>query len=84
MSDRVAVLTGVTGGWGRAVLDRFAAQGWTVVATHRGDAPGDLPADVIAVEADLTDPASAEAVVMFLILFTASAIYVRRMMREIG
>jgi multiple sugar transport system permease protein len=28
--------------------------------------------------------ASAEAVVMFLILFTASAIYVRRMMREIG
>ena len=63
MSDRVAVLTGVTGGWGRAVLDRFAGQGWKVVATHRGDAPGDLPGDVLAVEADLTDPASAEAVV---------------------
>jgi NAD(P)-dependent dehydrogenase (short-subunit alcohol dehydrogenase family) len=63
VSDRVAVLTGVTGGWGRAVLDRFAEQGWKVVATHRGDAPADLPGDVLPVEADLTDPASAEAVV---------------------
>jgi NAD(P)-dependent dehydrogenase (short-subunit alcohol dehydrogenase family) len=63
VSDRVAVLTGVTGGWGRAVLDRFHGQGWKVVATHRGEAPGDLPADVLPVEADLTDPASAEAVV---------------------
>jgi len=63
VSDRVAVLTGVTGGWGRAVLDRFAEGGWAIVATHRGDAPDDLPADVLAVEADLTDPVSAEAVV---------------------
>ena len=57
------MLTGVTGGWGRAVLDRFVARGWNVAAVHRGDAPGDLPAGVLAVEADLADPASAEAVV---------------------
>ena len=57
------MLTGVTGGWGRAVLDCFVEQGWNVAATHRGDAPGDLPADVLAVEADLTDPDSADAVV---------------------
>jgi NAD(P)-dependent dehydrogenase (short-subunit alcohol dehydrogenase family) len=63
MSGGTAVLTGVTGGWGRAVLDRFVARGWNVAATHRGDAPGDLPAAVLAVEADLTDPASAERVV---------------------
>jgi NAD(P)-dependent dehydrogenase (short-subunit alcohol dehydrogenase family) len=58
-----AVLTGVTGGWGRAVLDRFVERGWDVAATHRGDAPADLPEGVLAIEADLTDPASAEAVV---------------------
>jgi len=57
------VLTGVTGGWGRAVLDRFCDQGWNVAVTHRGEAPDDLPASVLAVEADLTDPASAENVV---------------------
>jgi NAD(P)-dependent dehydrogenase (short-subunit alcohol dehydrogenase family) len=57
------VLTGVTGGWGRAVLDRFLERGWNVAACHRGDAPDDLPAAVLAVEADLTDPDSADAVV---------------------
>ena len=63
MSAGTAVLTGVTGGWGRAVLDRFVERGWSVAATHRGEPPGDLPAAVLAVEADLTDPASAERVV---------------------
>lgn len=63
MSSSTAVLTGVTGGWGRAVLDRFVERGWNVAVTHRGDAPDGLPAGVLAVAADLTDPASAEAVV---------------------
>jgi NAD(P)-dependent dehydrogenase (short-subunit alcohol dehydrogenase family) len=63
VSGATAVLTGVTGGWGRAVLDRFCERGWNVAVTHRGEAPGDLPAGVLAVEADLTDPASAERVV---------------------
>lgn len=57
------MLTGVTGGWGRAVLDRFVERGWNVAVAHRGDPPGDLPAAVLAVAADLTDPASAEGVV---------------------
>jgi NAD(P)-dependent dehydrogenase (short-subunit alcohol dehydrogenase family) len=59
---RTAILTGVTGGWGRAVLDRFLERGWNVCATHRGEA-GELPAGVLAVEADLTDTTSAEQVV---------------------
>jgi NAD(P)-dependent dehydrogenase (short-subunit alcohol dehydrogenase family) len=63
VSGRAAVLTGVTGGWGRAVLDRFVERGWDVAVTHRGDAPDDLPDSVLAIEADLTDAASAEAVV---------------------
>ena len=28
MAGKTAILTGVTGGWGRAVLDRFLDQGW--------------------------------------------------------
>jgi len=62
MSERTAILTGVTGGWGRAVLDRFISQGWNVCATSR-DATDELPEGVLAVQADLTDPASAERVV---------------------
>ncbi len=57
------MLTGVTGGWGRAVLDRFVDRGWNVAVAHRGDPPGDLPAGVVPVAADLTDPGSAEGVV---------------------
>src|SRR5437016_1082824 len=62
MSDRTAILTGVTGGWGRAVLDRFLSQGWNVCATSR-EATDELPEGVLVVQADLTDPASAERVV---------------------
>lgn len=62
MSERAAILTGVTGGWGRAVLDRFVSQGWNVCATTR-NAADQLPEGVLVVSADLTDPASAERVV---------------------
>ena len=56
MSDgRTAILTGVTGGWGRAVLDLFCERGWNVTATRRGPAE-ELPDGVLGVEADLTDP----------------------------
>jgi NAD(P)-dependent dehydrogenase (short-subunit alcohol dehydrogenase family) len=59
---KTAILTGATGGWGRAVLDRFLEQGWNVTATHRGS-HDELPEQVLAVKADLTDPAGAERVV---------------------
>jgi NAD(P)-dependent dehydrogenase (short-subunit alcohol dehydrogenase family) len=61
VAGKTAILTGVTGGWGRAVLDHFVAGGWNVCATTRGD--GDLPDGVLAAEADLTDEASAQSVV---------------------
>ena len=60
---RAAILTGVTGGWGGAVLERFLAQGWRVAVAHRGDPPAGLPASAVAVEADLTDADQAQAVV---------------------
>ena len=61
MAARTAILTGVAGGWGRAVLDRFLEQGWSVCATARGAV--ELPEGVLVVAADLTDPAAAETVV---------------------
>ena len=63
MGERTAILTGVTGGWGRAVLDRFLAQGWNVCATSRGGDGDGLPKQALVVAAELTDPASAEQVV---------------------
>jgi NAD(P)-dependent dehydrogenase (short-subunit alcohol dehydrogenase family) len=63
MPDRTAILTGVTGGWGRAVLDRFLGRGWNVCATARSAAEASLPEGVLVVEADLTDPVAAERVV---------------------
>jgi NAD(P)-dependent dehydrogenase (short-subunit alcohol dehydrogenase family) len=63
-AGRTALLTGVTGGWGRAVLDRFAAEGWNVVATHREEEPpAGLPGDVLPVRAELSDPDAAAAAV---------------------
>lgn len=63
MAARTAVLTGVTGGWGRAVLDLFVERGWQVAATHHGAAPDDLPDSVLPVAADLSDAGQAQAVV---------------------
>ncbi len=64
MTDaRTAVLTGVTGGWGRAVLDLFCERGWNVAATTRGGEASDLPSGVLAVEADLSDAAAAQSVI---------------------
>ena len=64
MAGRTALLTGVTGGWGRAVLDRFAAEGWNVAVTYREETPpGDLPDGVLAVCAELSDPDAAVAAV---------------------
>jgi NAD(P)-dependent dehydrogenase (short-subunit alcohol dehydrogenase family) len=40
-TDRVAWITGAGGGIGRAVVDRFAAQGWHVWATDLRPAAGD-------------------------------------------
>jgi NAD(P)-dependent dehydrogenase (short-subunit alcohol dehydrogenase family) len=64
VAGRTAVLTGVTGGWGRAVLDRFCAEGWNVAATYREEqAPSDLPDGVLAVRAELSDPDAASAAI---------------------
>lgn len=58
-----ALLTGATGGWGAAVLDRFVADGWQVAALHRTGSAPELPAGVLPVAGDAADPEQAEAAV---------------------
>jgi NAD(P)-dependent dehydrogenase (short-subunit alcohol dehydrogenase family) len=48
------VITGGSGGLGTAVVRRFLADGWRVVATVRGE-PAELDRGAIAVQADVTD-----------------------------
>ncbi len=50
------VITGGSGGLGTAVVRRFLADGWRVVATVRGEpSEQDLDPGVVAVQADVTD-----------------------------
>jgi NAD(P)-dependent dehydrogenase (short-subunit alcohol dehydrogenase family) len=54
-----ALVTGGTGGLGTATIEAFLAAGWRVVAPARPGSVDRLPAGVVAVPADLTDPAGA-------------------------
>ncbi|MFI1989847.1 SDR family NAD(P)-dependent oxidoreductase [Actinoplanes sp. NPDC020271] len=56
-----ALVTGGTGGLGSATIVAFLAAGWRVVAPARPASADRLPAGVVAVPADLTDPAGASA-----------------------
>lgn len=61
MADRTALVTGGTGGLGRAVTAAFVEAGWRVVVPVRSEPPADGAA--VYVPADLTDPAAVEAAV---------------------
>jgi NAD(P)-dependent dehydrogenase (short-subunit alcohol dehydrogenase family) len=52
---RTTLITGATGGLGGAVVDRFAADGWSVVGVDKR--PGEDHDNVHFVQADLFDPA---------------------------
>ena len=56
--SRVVLVTGGTRGIGQGIAVRLAKSGHRVAATYRS---GDVPADVLGVECDVTDPAQVEA-----------------------
>lgn len=61
LEQRVALVTGATGGLGRALVERLAQRGYRVIAAARG--PERLPgiAGVTRLRLDVTDPRSIEA-----------------------
>jgi NAD(P)-dependent dehydrogenase (short-subunit alcohol dehydrogenase family) len=63
MVERSALITGGTGGLGAAVVHTFVTDGWRVVAPVRPGTADRLPAGVVPVEADLTDPDAVRAAV---------------------
>ncbi len=63
MGTRAAIVTGGSRGIGRAIVDRFLADGVAVLTCGRGPRPGDLAADALWVQADVADPAEAARIV---------------------
>lgn len=56
--DRVVVVTGGNRGIGRAIAERFVAEGWRVAVTARS---GEGPEGTLTVRADVTDAAAVDA-----------------------
>jgi 2-keto-3-deoxy-L-fuconate dehydrogenase len=64
LSGKTCLVTGAGQGIGRAIVDRFVAEGATVIAGDISDAKfGDLPAGVHKAKFDVTDAGSIAAVV---------------------
>jgi NAD(P)-dependent dehydrogenase (short-subunit alcohol dehydrogenase family) len=65
MSDKgqqVAIITGGSQGIGASLVTAYRRQGWSVVATARTMKPTEDP-DVLTVDGDLADPATADRIV---------------------
>ena len=57
-TPRVVLVTGGSKGIGRGIAERMHAAGHRVAATYRS---GDVPAGVLGVQCDITDPAQVDA-----------------------
>ncbi|MFD8388169.1 SDR family NAD(P)-dependent oxidoreductase [Streptomyces sp. NPDC059680] len=61
-NQKVAIITGASQGIGAALVEGYRKLGYAVVATSRTIAPG-ADTDVLTVQGDIADPATAERVV---------------------
>ena len=60
--QKVAIITGGSQGIGASLVAAYRRQGWGVVATARTMKPTEDP-DVLTVDGDITDPATADRIV---------------------
>ena len=60
--QKVAIITGGSQGIGASLVAAYRRQGWSVVATARTMKPAGDP-DVLTVEGDITDPATADRII---------------------
>jgi NAD(P)-dependent dehydrogenase (short-subunit alcohol dehydrogenase family) len=58
MTGKVAIITGGSQGIGAGLVAGYHARGWAVVASARRIKPSEDP-DVVVVEGDIADPATA-------------------------
>ncbi|MBL8708528.1 MAG: SDR family oxidoreductase [Rhodospirillaceae bacterium] len=63
MANRAAIVTGGSRGIGRAIVDRFIADGIEVLTCGRGKRPADLDARIAWVQADVAKTDDAEMIV---------------------
>lgn len=61
-SEPVVLITGVSGGVGRATVNLFANRGWRVIGVDRTSRAADFPADGLFVLADISNPDDIERV----------------------
>lgn len=59
MSKKTAIVTGGSRGIGRAIVDRFLADGADVLTCGRGDRPANLSPQAAWISADVSDPGDA-------------------------
>ena len=61
-AEKVAIITGASGGIGAALVTAYRGRGYAVVATDRSVADSDDP-DTLAVRSDLTEPGAGDGIV---------------------
>lgn len=58
--SKIAVITGASGGLGKALTQDFMQNGWRVIGTGRSERPADLPNEVDYRQFDASDAAAAQ------------------------